>query len=268
MCVIISARWRLIYFVDTLLILHLRPSSRMDLVRQTPLTPNMPLLGLHCRIPVLQDLCNSRTSLDALQPGVEEGEVRLEVHPISKKEHNGIPRHERRIGIAELVTDEEFLVLQGVVEDTGDATDLIDIAIDSAGELLRVVEGEPHGLSEVRALTGHLVVQPLLRFIVLFRAWGEAEVVLLVVGFHQVFDDGARLPQRDARIRVLNCRHTAIGVDRLVRFLLHVGELDDLQRIRDVELLEDHGHLPGVGTAVVAPESDRLERHVTGLAWA
>jgi hypothetical protein len=213
----------------------------MDLARQIPLTPNTLLLGLHSRIPVLQDLCNGRTGLDALQPGVEEGEVRLEVEPVSEKEHNGIPRHERRIGIAELAADEEFLVLQGAVEDAGDATDLIDVAVDSARELLGVVEGEPHGLPEVRALAGYLVVQPLLRFVVLFRAWGEADVVLLVVGFDQVFDDGARLPQRDARIRVLNCRHTAVGVDRLVRFLLHVRELDDLVRIRDVELLEDHG---------------------------
>ena len=131
-----------------------------------------------------------------------------------------------------------------------------------------MVEGEPHGLPEVRALAGYLVVQPLLRFVVLFRAWGEADVVLLVVGFDQVFDDGARLPQCDARIRVLNCRHTAVGVERLVRFLLHVRELDDLVRISHVELLEDHGHLSGVGAATVAPESDRLERHVAGLVWA
>lgn len=90
--------------------------------------------------------------------------------------------------------------------------------------------------------------------------------MLLVVGFDQVFDDGARLPQRDACTRVLNCRHTAVGVDRLVQFLLHVREFDNLESIRDVKLLEDHGRLPGVGAAVVAPESDR-ERHVAGLVW-
>jgi hypothetical protein len=229
------------------------------------LTSKALLLGLHSRIPVLQDLCNGRTGLDTLQPGVEEGEVRLEVEPVSKKEQNGIPRHKDRIGIAELAVDEEFLVLQDAVEDAGDATDLVEVAVDSAWELLRVVEGEPHGLPEVRALAGYLVVQPLLRFVVLFRAWGEADVALLVVGFDEVFDDGPRLPQRDARIRVLNCRHTAVGVDRLVRFLLHVWKLDDLVSVRDVKLFEDHGHLPGVGAAVVAPESDGLERHVAGL---
>lgn len=241
----------------------------MDLSRQIPLTPNALLLGLYSRLLVPQDLCSGRTGLDALQPGVEEGEVRLEVEPVSKKEHrNDIPRHERRIGIAELAADEEFLVLEKSVEDAGDAPDLIDVAVDSAGELLGVVDGEPRGLPEVRALAGYLVVQPLLRFEELLRAWGEADVVLLVVGFNQVFDDGARLPQLDARVRVFNCRHTAVGVDRLVRFLLHVRGLNHLVRKRDVELLEDHGHLPGVGAAVVAPESDRLERHVAGLVWA
>jgi hypothetical protein len=92
--------------------------------------------------------------------------------------------------------------------------------------------------------------------------------VLFVVGFDQVFDDGAQLLQRDAYIRVLNCRHTAVGVDRLVQFLLYVQELDDLVRVRDVELLVDHGHLLGVKAAVVALESDLLERHVARLVWA
>jgi hypothetical protein len=87
--------------------------------------------------------------LDALQLGVKEGEVRLKVEPVSEKEHNGIPRHERHISIAELAANEEFLVLQGAVEDARDATDLIDAAVNSARELLRLVVGEPHGLPKV-----------------------------------------------------------------------------------------------------------------------
>jgi hypothetical protein len=46
---------------------------------------------------------------------------------------------------------------------------------------------------------------------------------------------------------------------------LIVWKLDDLVSVRDVKLLEDYGHLPGVGVAVVALESDGLERHVAGL---
>jgi hypothetical protein len=131
-----------------------------------------------------------------------------------------------------------------------------------------VVEGKPHGLPEVRALAGYLEEQPLLRFIVFFRVWGKADDVLLVVGFDQVFNNGARLPQRDARIRVLNCWHTAVGVDRHERFLLHVRKVNHLDCIRDTELLEDHGHSPGVGAAVVTLESDGLERHVDGLVYS
>lgn len=83
-------------------------------------------------------------------------------------------------------------------------------------------------------------------------------------------DDSARISRSDARIRVLNYRSMAVGADRPVRFLLHVGELDDLVPKRNVELLEDHGHLPGLGAAAVVLESDLLKRHVNGLvrAWA
>jgi len=125
----------------------------MDPARQILLAPNTLLLGFQSRSPVLQDLGNGWTGLDTLQPGVEGGEVCLKVDPVSEKEHNGIPRHERRICIAKFATDEEFLVLQGAVEDAGNATNLIDVAVDSAGELLGVVEGEPHGLPKVRSLT-------------------------------------------------------------------------------------------------------------------
>ena len=115
------------------------------------MTPNTLLLSLHSRILVLQDLCLGRTGIDALQTGIKEGEVRLKVVPVSEKEDNGIPRHERSISIAKLDADEELLVLL-------DAADLIDVAVDSVGELLRVSEGEPHGLPKLRCLAGHLVI--------------------------------------------------------------------------------------------------------------
>lgn len=38
------------------------------------------------------------------------------------------------------------------------ATDLIDVAVDSAGEILGVIVGEPHSLPDVLALAGFLVV--------------------------------------------------------------------------------------------------------------
>ena len=111
--------------------LHLRPSSKNDFARQIPSISNTHLLSRHSGLSILQDLCNGRTGLAALQPSVEVREVRLKVEPVSEKEHNGIPRHERRIRIAELAADEEFLVLQDAVEDAGDATNLIDVALNS-----------------------------------------------------------------------------------------------------------------------------------------
>jgi len=74
---------------------------------------------------------------------VEEGKFGLDVDFVGEEEHDGISHHERRIGKAKFVAYEKFLISQNSVEDAGDATDLIDVAVDSAGELLGVVEGEP-----------------------------------------------------------------------------------------------------------------------------
>lgn len=121
--------------------------------------------------------------LDTLQLGVKHGKVRLEFESITEKERNVILSRERCIGKAELADDDESVVLQGALEDATDASDLIDRAANSAVEPPEVVEDEVHVQHEVRALPGYLVVQPPLRFIVRFRAGGEADVELLVVGF-------------------------------------------------------------------------------------
>lgn len=108
----------------------------MDFARLIPLTSKAPLLGFHSCFSVVQNLCNGRTGLHVLQPGVENGEVGLKVDPVCKKWNNEIPRHERCIGIAELVANEEFFILENAVEDAGDATDIIDVALNSARERL------------------------------------------------------------------------------------------------------------------------------------
>jgi hypothetical protein len=51
---------------------------------------------------------------------------------------------------------------------------------------------EPCLLAPVRALTGHLVVKPLV-CLVLLRRCGVAELVVGVVGFDEVLDDGTGL---------------------------------------------------------------------------
>ena len=120
---------------------------------------------------------------------------------------------------------------------------------------------EPGSLAEVRALAGHLEVQPLLGRVVVRSALGEAEGVLLVVSLDKVFDDGAGFPQAQAGVGVFNGGNTAVGVELFERLLLHLGELKEFSLIGEVEFLEDDGHLPRVGTGCMAVEDDRLERH-------
>lgn len=49
--------------------------------------------------------------------------------------------------------------------------------------------------------------------VVLFRKAGDAELVILVVRVDEVLQDGARLPQGDARVRVFDGGRAAVGVD-------------------------------------------------------
>lgn len=54
------------------------------------------------------------------------------------------------------------------------------------------------------------------------------------------------LPQLDASVRVLNCRHTAVRVDGLEWLLLKIAEVHDLGLVRNIELLKNDGDLPWV----------------------
>ncbi|KFZ06438.1 hypothetical protein V502_09905 [Pseudogymnoascus sp. VKM F-4520 (FW-2644)] len=83
----------------------------MNLARQNLLTCNMPLLSFHSLLPIFYDLCNGWTGPAALQLGVKMGEVSPEVNLVSEKGQNEIPRHEQRIGMAELAADKGLIVL-------------------------------------------------------------------------------------------------------------------------------------------------------------
>lgn len=126
---------------------------------------------------------------------------------------------------------------------------------------------EPNGLSEIRALSRHLVVQPLLRLEILGGASGEANGVLLIVGFDEVFDDSAGFPERDTGVGIFDGGDTAVGVEFLEGVLFHFGELEEFGFVGELEFFEDGGHLPRVGTGGVAVENDGFERHcgVVGL---
>lgn len=86
--------------------------------------------------------------------------------------------------------------------------------------------------------------------------------MILVVLLDEILDDGPGLPEREARVRVLDGRHAAVGVELEVGLLLHLGELDLLELVGDAQLLEDHADFDGVGPDAVAPECDGLERGV------
>lgn len=62
----------------------------------------------------------------------------------------------------------------------------------------------PSGLAIVRALAADLEMQPLVALVLLLKG-GVADEVLGVILLDQVVQDGARLPQCQARIRVMNC---------------------------------------------------------------
>lgn len=62
----------------------------------------------------------------------------------------------------------------------------------------------PSSLAVVWALATDLEMQPLVA-VVLFLEGGVADEVFGVILLDQVVQDGARLPQCQARIRVMNC---------------------------------------------------------------
>lgn len=86
--------------------------------------------------------------------------------------------------------------------------------------------------------------------------------MIFVVLLDEVLDDGPGLPEREARIRVLDGRHAAVGVDFKVCFLLHLRKFDDFELEGDAQLLEDHADFDGIGANAVAPEGDGLKRGV------
>jgi len=71
-------------------------------------------------------------------------------------------------------------------------------------------------------LSGHLELHPAFR-LVLLRARGVAQAVILVIGIKEVIDDGAGLPQLEARLGIFNRWHAAVGVDGLEGIFLQVA---------------------------------------------
>lgn len=211
---------------------------------------------------VLESLSHRGPSFNPLQPSIQVREVLSHVDGTSKSCPNGnIPRHESRVNIAVLASNEILLTLQLLVQHTRHPPDLIQIPVDGTLDLLLVENTEPYGLSEVWTLSGHLVVQPLLRLEVLGGTSGEANGVLLIVGFDEVFDDSAGFPEGDTGVRVFDGGDTAVGVEFLEGILFHFGELEEFGFVGELEFFEDGGHFPRVGTGGVAVKNNGFKRH-------
>lgn len=129
------------------------------------------------------------------------------------------------------------------LNDTQHALDLVGIALDGGRELLRVEVLEPAALAEVRALSAHLEVQPLVAEVALLQRAVRDVVGGGVVLFGQVLVDGAGLPERQACVRVLDGWHPAVGVDVGEGLLLNVVEAERLDLIVEAKLLEDEDSL-------------------------
>lgn len=117
------------------------------------------------------------------------------------------------------LTNEVRLALQEVIQHLDDAHELLVVSLLGAGDVFWVELAEPGGLAKVRALAGHLKVQKLLEVVFLGKG-RDVELVVLVVRVDQVLEDGARLPQCDARVGILNRGCSAVWVDTNVGLLL------------------------------------------------
>lgn len=122
------------------------------------------------------------------------------------------------------VPNQVLFTFECLVENICYAENLLLVAFHGTGKFLVMVPGKPDILSVVGTLTRHLEVQPLLQVELLGRC-GDTELVFLIIRIDDVLDDGARFPQCDASIWVLDGWQSAIWVEGGVRFLLDGAEV-------------------------------------------
>ena len=116
-------------------------------------------------------------------------------------------RDEGDVSDSRPAADEPLLFRKHAVEDAEHTLDLVHIALDRAGQLFRMVDREPAGLAEVRALAGRLEVKPLELSVVLVGARRDGDLVLVVVLVDDVLDYSVRLPVTRGQEIELDMRH-------------------------------------------------------------
>ena len=111
----------------------------------------------------LKDFLHSWSALQPLIPGMKRGRLCLVIPAIHQPRHRLMPHHERQVCKCALISNKVLsaLLLQVAVDDTDNALDLVAITFEHRGQiLLWVEEREPRFLAVVRALAGHLEMQP------------------------------------------------------------------------------------------------------------
>lgn len=199
---------------------------------------NVPSTNIRKPVPFLE--CKVGSSLDVIIPGTK-----------------------RQIRICHLVAYKPLSALQRAFQDAQDAEDLSIVAVYGRLHAFGVQHIEPcrresrrnekdgitsclpGSLTEIRPLAADLEKQPLL----LQRPLLEplmCQLLLHVVLLYQVLDDGARLPERELCIWVLDCRDPPIRIDADEWLCLHVLEAYRFELVRHTELFEDQDWLPRV----------------------
>lgn len=99
-------------------------------------------------------------------------------------------------------------------------------------------------------------MEPLVGVVEVVAAGGEAELVLLVVGFEQVGEDCAGFPECDVCVWVADGGEAAVGVVDGVGWVFDavVGDVDYL--VGEVEFAEEEGYFEWVGAGDVAVDGD------------
>lgn len=156
------------------------------------------------------------------------GIILLKIDLFARKQvrQRPVPGDEGQISIGALVAHQILARGKHFIQHLSHAPDFVTVALNRRGHFLWVKVREPGGLPEVRALTGHLEMEPLLR-VVFLREGGEGDDVFGVVLIHQVFDDGAGFEDGDVCIWVVNCGNAATrdGLGKLFSFFFPGGEM-------------------------------------------
>lgn len=148
----------------------------------------------HSLLSLLEKLRHSRPARHLGHPRIVRVKPREIRYLLRHGQKRHRPRNKHQISIRHLIADKKLrlLLLQVAVNDTHDAANFIDVAVNCGLHRLRVVSREPAELTIVRSLAGHLEVFPDAGLVFL-RGVGVGELVGGIVCVDDVVDYSAGL---------------------------------------------------------------------------